>query len=115
VHDPLRPDVHPAAGGHLTVVRHAELGGLVEVGRIVEFAYHESVGVDHAGRIAVGGKQAYGVTGRDHQRLGLAHLLQILLDQPVLHPVLEHLAGLAVGDQLVGVQGDREIKIVVDV
>ena len=92
-----------------------ELGGLVEVGRIVELAHHEGVGVDHPGRVAMGGKQAYGVTGRDHQRLGLVHLLQVLPDQPVLHPVLEHLPRLAVGDELVGVKSDGEVEIVVDV
>ena len=61
------------------------------------------------------GEQAHRVPGGDHQGLRLGHLLQVLLDQPVLHPVLEHLARLAVGDQLVGVEGDGEVQVVVDV
>jgi hypothetical protein len=33
----------------------------------------------------------------------------------VLQPVLEHLPGLAIGDQLVRVKGNGEIEVVVDV
>ena len=44
----------------------------------------------------------------------MVHDLEIALDQQVLHPVLTDLARFAVGDQLVGVEGDVEIQIVVD-
>ena len=115
VHDPLRPDVHPAAGGHLPIVGHPELGGLVKIGGIVELAHHQGVGVDHPWRLAMAGKQTHGVTGRDHESLSLGHLLQILFDQPVLHPVLEHLPRLAVGDELVGIESNVKVQVVVDV
>ncbi len=115
MHDALRPDVHPAAGRHLPVVGHAQLGRLVEVGGVVELAHHEPVGIDDPGGVAVAGEQAHRVPGGDDQGLGLGHLLQVLLDQPVLHPVLEHLPRLPVRHQLVGVEGDGEIQVVVDV
>ena len=40
-------------------------------------------------------------------------LFEVFLDQAVLHPVLAHLAGLAVGDQLIGIEGDVEVQVVV--
>ena len=59
-------------------------------------------------------EQAQGVARHDHQGLLVGHDLQVLLDKAVLHPVLADLAGLAVGDQLVGVEGDVEVQVVVD-
>ena len=115
VHDPLRPDVHPAAGGHLPVVGHAQLRGLVEVGGVVELAHHEPVGVDDPRRVAVAGEQPHRMPGGHHQGLRLGHPLQVLLHQPVLHPVLEHLPRLAVRHQLVRVERHGEIQVVVDV
>ena len=54
------------------------------------------------------------MAGHNHQGLLVGQYLQILLDQTVLHPVLANLAGLAVGDQLIRVQGDLEVQVVVD-
>ena len=48
------------------------------------------------------------------QSLLVSHDLQVLLDQAVLHPVLADLAGLTVGDQLIGIQSDIEVQVVVD-
>ena len=115
MHDALRPDVHPAAGRHLSVVGNAQLRRLVEVGGVVELAHHKPVGVDHPGRVAVAWEQSHWMPGSDHQGLGVGHLLQVLLHQPVLHPVLEHLPGLAVRHQLIRIQRDGEIQVVVDV
>ncbi len=49
-----------------------------------------------------------------HQRQGLVFgdPLQVVFDEPVLHPVLAHLAGFTVGDQLVGVQRHPVVQVV---
>ena len=52
--------------------------------------------------------------GLHHQRLVGRQRFQVLFDQEVLHPVLAHLARLAVGDELVGVERDVEVQVVVD-
>ena len=41
--DALRADIHPAARGHLAVIRHAQRGGAVEILLIVECADHQAV------------------------------------------------------------------------
>ncbi len=114
VDDALGPDVHPAAGGHLAVVGHAQGRRPVEVLLIVEGAHHEAVGDDHPGGQLVGMEQAQGMAGHDHQGLLVGQDFQILLDEPILHPVLAHLAGLAVGGELVGIEGHVEVQVVVD-
>ena len=113
VDDALGADVHPAAGRHLAVVGHAQGGGAVEVLLVVKGAHHQAVGDDAPGRQLVAVEQAQGVAGHNHQRLLIGHDLQILLDEPVLHPVLAHLARFAVGHQLIGIQGHVEIQVVV--
>ena len=112
--DALRADVHPAAGGHLTVVGDAERGGAVEVLLIVEGADHQAVGDDDAGRHLVGVEQAQRMAGHDDQRLLVGQLLEVLLDEAVLHPVLADLTGLTVGDQLIGIERNVEVEVVVD-
>jgi len=114
VHDPLRADVHPAAGGHLAVVGHAELHGPVPLGLVVEHAHHERVGDDHPRRLGARGEEAQRVSRLHHQRLLPGEHLQVALDEAVLHPILADLAGLAVGHQLVRVEGHIEVQVVVD-
>ena len=113
VDDALGADVHPAACRHLAVVGHAQGGGAVEVLLVVKGAHHQAVGDDAPGRQLVAVEQAQRVAGHNHQRLLIGHDLQILLDEPVLHPVLAHLPRLAVGHQLIGVQGHVEVQVVV--
>ena len=43
VDDTLRADVHPAARGHLAVIRHSQRGGAVEILLIIECADHQAV------------------------------------------------------------------------
>ena len=62
----------------------------------------------------VGVEEAQRMAGHDHQGLLVGQLLQILLDEAVLHPVLADLAGLAVGGELVGVQRHVKVQVVVD-
>ncbi len=59
-------------------------------------------------------KRPSGCPEYDHQRLAPGHLPQVEFDQVVLHPVLEDLAALAVGDQLIGIKGHVEVQVVVD-
>ena len=54
------------------------------------------------------------MTGHDDEGLLVGQLLEVLLDQAVLHPVLADLTGLTVGDELIGIQSDVEVKVVVD-
>jgi hypothetical protein len=43
-------------------------------------------------------EQSQRVTGFDHQRLVLRQKFQVLLDQPILQPVLTNTAGFAIGN-----------------
>ena len=113
VDNALGPDIHPAACRHLAVVGHPQGGGAVEVLLVVKGPHHQAVGDDAPGRQLMAVEQPQGVAGHDHQGLLVRHDLQIFLDEPVLHPVLAHLPRLAVGHQLIGVQGHVEVQVVV--
>ncbi len=52
--------------------------------------------------------------GHDHKGLLVGHNLEVFLDQPVLHPILADLTGLAVGYKLIGIERDVKVQIVVD-
>ena len=114
VDDALRPNVHPAAGSHLAVAGNAHCGGLGPVVRIVEHTDHQAVGDNHAGAGLMGLKQTHRVAGHHDKRLFVSQRFQIFFDQLILHPVLADLAGLAVGNQLVGVQGHFVVQVVID-
>ena len=114
VDDALGADIHPAAGGHLPVIGHAQRRRPVEVLLVVKGAHHQAVGQDDPGRSFVGAEQTQRMAGKDGQRLLPGQLLQIGHNEPVLHPVLADLAGLAVGHQLIGIEGHIKIQIVVD-
>ena len=112
--DALGADVHPAAGGHLAVVGNAERGSAVEVLLVIEGTDHQAVGDDDARSHLVGVEEAQRMTGHDDEGLLIGQLLEVLLDQAVLHPVLADLTGLTVGDELIGIQSDIEVEVVVD-
>ena len=114
VDDALRADVHPAAGGHLTVVDAAQRGQAMEIFRRVEHTDHQAVGDDCARRLRARREETERMPGADHQGLGVIHDLQVAFDQEVLHPVLADLARLTVCDQFVGVEGYVEVEVVVD-
>ena len=54
------------------------------------------------------------MSGFDNESLVIVKFLKIFLDQTVLHPVLAYLAGLAVCDEFVGVEGDVKAQVVVN-
>ena len=114
VHDALGADIHPAAGRHLSIVCHPQGGGAVEVLLVVKGAHHQAVGDNAPGGQLVAVEQSQRVAGHNHQGLLVRHDLQIFLDEPVLHPVLAHLPRLAIGHQLIGVQGHVKVQVVVD-
>ena len=114
VNDALRSDVHPAAGGHLSIVGHTHFFCDFPILQIIVFSDHQSVSDDDAGRVRFGGEQPQRISGLYDQRLLLRQFLQIFLDQPVLKPVLADGSSLAVGDQLIGIQSHLEIQIVID-
>ena len=62
----------------------------------------------------MGVEETEGVTGHDDEGLLVGQLLEVLLDEAVLHPVLADLTGLTVGDQLIGIESDVEVEVVVD-
>ena len=103
VHNALRPDVHPAAGGHLAVVGDAQLFGDFPVILIVEHADHQCIGDDDPRRVRTGREQAERMSRLDHQRLILGEDFQVLLYNPVLQPVLANAAGFAVCHQFIGI------------
>ena len=74
VHDALRPDVHPSAGCHLSVVGHAHLHGDVPVVQVVKLPNHHGVGDDHARCFGVRAKEAERVARLDDERLILGQL-----------------------------------------
>ena len=113
VHNALRTDVHPPAGGHLPVVGHAHLHGGVPVFLIVVKPHHQSIGDDNTRCVGFRLEQAQRVSALNNQRLVARQQLQVLLDKTVLHPVLAHLPGLAIRHQFVRIKGDVETQVVV--
>ena len=59
-------------------------------------------------------EQAQGMSAHHHKRLFPRQLFQIMLDQPVLHPILTDLPGFPISNQLIGVQGDFKIEVIID-
>ena len=114
VDDPLRADVHPAAGRHLAVVGDAHLLGGFPVVLVVEHSYHQGIGDDDAGSIGPRGKEPQRMPGFDHQRLVRGEDFEVLLDQAILQPVLADAARFAVGDQFVRIERDIRVQVVVD-
>ena len=112
--DALWTDVHPAAGGHLTVVGNTQSSSAVEGFLVIEHTNHQTVGDDNTRGGLVGFKQTQRVTGFNDQRLVIGEHLEIFFDQTVLHPVLADLTGFTVGGQLVRIQGNVKVQVVVD-
>ncbi|MBS1239090.1 MAG: hypothetical protein H6R38_408 [Deltaproteobacteria bacterium] len=88
--------------------------GAVPVLLVVEAAHHEGVGDDDPRGFRRGCEKTHRVPRGHDQGLLAGEDFQVAPDQPVLHPVLADLAGLAVGHQFVGVEGDLEVEVVVD-
>ena len=114
VYDSLRPDVHPAAGGHLSVVRYAERGRAAEVLGVVEESDHKAVREDDARRGRMRAEESERMARLHYERLVLRDDFKIFFDEEVLHPVLADLPGLSVGDELVRIERHVEVEVVVD-
>ncbi len=114
VHDALWSDVHVRTGGHLSVLAHTQCVHALPVIRFGVVGNHHAVGDHHARGVLVRREQTQRMAGVHHQRLLVGHLRQVLHNQAVLRPVLEHGAVAAVGDQLVRVLRHRRIQVVLD-
>ena len=113
VHDALRADVHPAAGGHLSIVGYAQLHGGVPVFLVVIESHHQGVRDDDARGFGMGLEESQRMATLHDQGLVLCQFLQVHFEEAILHPVLADLARLAVGHQLVGIEGYVESQVVV--
>ena len=114
VYDTLRSDVHPAACGHLAVAGASHCSESCPVLQVVSLADKKAVGDDDTRSLLVGVEKAQRMAGHDNQCLLVGQNLKVLLDQLVLHPVLAYLTGLAVGYQLVGIEGDLRAQVVIN-
>ena len=98
VHDTLRTDVHPAAGSHLPVVGNAHLHSGVPVLLIIIEPHHQRIGNDDTGRLGLGLEKPQRMSAFDDQCLFARQHFEVLLDEPVLHPVLADLSRLTIGN-----------------
>ena len=114
MYDALWTDVHPAAGGHLTIVCNAQSGSTVECLLIIEHTDHQTVGNDDTRRGFVGFEQTEWVTGLDNEGLVVGQNFQIFFNQAVLHPVLANLTGFTIGGQFVWIKRNIKVEVVVD-
>ena len=114
MHNTLRSDIHPPSGCHLTIVGNPHLGCHMPVLLIIEHTDHHRIGDNYPGSIRPGTKQTERMARFNHQGLLLCHDLQILFDQPVLHPVLTDLTCLSIRHQLIRIKGNVETEVIVN-
>ena len=114
MYDALRPDVHPAARRHLSVVGYAHFLGDFPVVKIVIHTDHDGIGDDDTRRGWFGRKQSQRVSGFHNQGLILRQFFEIFFDEPILQPVLAYRSGLTVGNQFIWIERDVKVEIVVD-
>ena len=112
--DALRANIHPAAGGHLSIVRHPHLLTDLPVLLVVEMADHEGVGDDDTRGFWARREKPQRVTAHDDQGGVLGELGEVFLDEPVLQPIVADATGLTVGDEFVGIKGDVEVEVIVN-
>ena len=113
VHNALRPDIHPPAGSHLTVIGYTHLHGCMPVLLIIIQPYHHRIRNNDARRFGFRLEESQRMPAFDNERLVIGKDFEVLFYQAILHPVLAHLPRLAVGHQLIGVQGHVEVQVVV--
>ena len=77
VNNALRPDVHPAAGRHLTVGRASHCRDACPVMQVVRFADHQAVCDDDTRCLFMGMEETQGMTAHDDQCLRVRQDLKI--------------------------------------
>ena len=112
LHDALRADIDPRAGGHLAVHHQALAIELVEAvpGRPVR--HQVGVGDQHARRVGVGAENADRLAGLDEQGLVALEPAQRRDDAVERRPVARRAADAAIDDELARPFGDVGIEIV---
>ena len=113
MHDALRPDIHPPSGSHLTVIGNAHLHGSVPVLLVIVQPHHHRIRYNDTRRFGLRLEQSQRVSAFDNECLVTGKDFEVLLYQAVLHPVLAYLPRFAIGDELVGIEGDIETEVIV--
>ena len=110
--DALRPDVDPAAGGHLAVHGQAQRFEAPELVPVGPLGDHHGIGDEDARRLGMGFEHGHGLARLHDERLVVLELLQAGDDGPVGLPVPGGLSGAAVDDELGGLLGHLGVEIV---
>ena len=113
VHNALRPDIHPPAGSHLTVIGYTHLHGCMPVLLIIIQPYHHCIRNNDARRFGFRLEESQRMPAFDNERLVIGKDFKVLFYQAILHPILAHLPRLTVSDKFVRVKGYVETKIIV--
>ncbi len=113
MHYSLRPDIHPSSRGHLPIVGITHFLSNLPIILVVELPHHKGICDDNPGRFRLGREKSHRVAGLYNQSLIFGKYLEILLYQPVLHPVLAYASRLTVSHKLIGIQGNLKIQVVV--
>ena len=114
MYDTLRANIHPTSGRHLSIISDSHLGGDMPILLVIEHSHHHGVRDNHPWGIRLRMKQSQRMPGFDHQGLLLGQLLQILLNQTILHPILTDLPSLSIRNQLIRIQSDIKAKVIID-
>ena len=112
LHDALRANVDPAAGGHLSVHHQPGAVQLIEVRPGRPFGHQIRVGNQHTGCLGVGAKHANRLAALDQQGLVFLKLAQAVQDAVKAGPVAGCLANAAIHHQFIGVFGHLGVQVV---
>ena len=110
--DALRPDVDPAAGGHLAVHREAERVEPPELVPGGPAGHQVGVGDEDARRLLMRAEDADRLAALDQQRLVVLQPPKRLDDPVVAGPVARGLAAAAVDDELLGTLRHLGVEVV---
>jgi hypothetical protein len=112
LHDALRADIDPRAGGHLAVHHQALAIELVEVVQRRPMRHDVGIGDQHPRRIGMGPKHADRLAGLHQQGFVALQLFQRGHDAVVALPVARRAADAAIDHEFVRLLGDVRIEIV---
>ena len=112
LHDALRADIDPRAGGHLAVHHEALAIELVELLPGAPMRHEVGIGDQHARRILMRAENADRLAGLDEQRLVLPERAQRRDDLVEGFPIARRAADAAIDDEFLRPLGDARIEIV---
>ena len=112
LHDALRADVDPRAGGHLAVHHQALSIELVEMLPICPMRHQVRIGDEHTRRIGMGREHADRLARLHQQRLVVAERLQRVEDGVITGPVARGATDAAIHHQVFGFFRDFRVQVV---